>query len=165
MHSLWAPWRIEYIKTVDKDPGCFFCQALKSTDDAKHHVLLRGANCFALLNKYPYNNGHIMVAPNAHMGDLFPVSQEILGEMMNMVKDCQKIIAKVMNPHGFNVGINLGRVAGAGVLDHVHLHIVPRWDGDTNFMPVISDTKVIPQALDDVYKCLLKEKEELFKKN
>lgn len=165
MNNIWAPWRMEYIESADKTPGCFFCDALKSPSDEKHYVLMRDANCFAILNKYPYNNGHLMVAPNEHVGDLLQISRDVLGEMMNLVGECRKIIGCFMAPHGFNIGINLGRVAGAGVLDHVHIHIVPRWDGDTNFMPVIADTKVLPQSLDGVYRAFMKEKEKLSKKN
>lgn len=164
MERVWAPWRMEYINSADDQDGCIFCTALNSADDERYHVLVRRKNCFALMNKYPYNGGHLMVAPNEHIGELGSIAQDILGEMMTLTADCQKIIGEAMAPHGFNIGINVGRVAGAGIVDHLHIHIVPRWNGDTNFMPVLSDTKVIPQALSNTYALLMKKKRELFDK-
>ncbi|MEW6534690.1 MAG: HIT domain-containing protein [Candidatus Auribacterota bacterium] len=164
MNTVWAPWRIEYITAPDKIEGCIFCNAL-SHDDSVHHVLVRRESCFALLNKYPYNNGHLMIAPNQHTGCMEHLAVEVMGEMMELVRDCKQILSAAMCPDGFNIGINIGRVAGAGILEHLHIHIVPRWNGDTNFMPVIGDTKVMPQALDGAYQALMKKKIELFGKN
>lgn len=153
MDSLWAPWRIRYI-LGEKEEGCFLCRKPQSPDDARHHVLIRDRNCFVLLNTYPYNPGHLMVAPYQHTGDLEALAEPTLTEMMTLTVRCQQLLRRAMQPDGFNIGLNLGKVAGAGVLDHVHLHIVPRWNGDTNYMPVLADTRVMPQALDELYENL-----------
>ncbi len=127
------------------------CEALKDNQDRKNLVLYRGKVCFCILNKYPYNNGHLMVAPNLHKDDLSKLSSSEMLELMTLTRDMKDMLSKKMNPDGFNLGINMGKFAGAGIEGHIHLHIVPRWKGDTNFMPVVSDTKVIPQSLDDLY--------------
>ncbi len=150
MKNIWAPWRKEFILNK-KDENCFFCEAIKDNQDRKNLVLYRGEECFCILNKYPYNNGHLMVAPNLHKDDLSKLSSSEMLELMTLTRDMKDMLSKKMNPDGFNLGINMGKFAGAGVEDHIHLHIVPRWKGDTNFMPVVSDTKVIPQSLDDLY--------------
>ncbi len=150
MKNIWAPWRKEFILSK-KEENCFFCEAVKENQDRKNLVLYRGEECFCILNKYPYNNGHLMVAPNMHKDDLSKLSSSEMLELMTLTRDMKGILGKKMNPDGFNLGINLGKVAGAGVEGHIHLHIVPRWQGDTNFMPVVSDTKVLPQSLDDLY--------------
>jgi ATP adenylyltransferase len=155
MEHLWAPWRIRYI-LAEKEEGCFFCHKSQEADDAKNLVIIRERNCFALLNTYPYNAGHLMVAPYKHTGELDDLSEQELSEFMSLTRRCKQLLTKTMKPDGFNIGINLGRCAGAGVLDHVHMHIVPRWNGDTNFMPVIADTHVVPQALDELYVALMK---------
>jgi ATP adenylyltransferase len=155
MQQLWAPWRIRYI-LGEKECGCFFCKKSQEADDAKNHVLIRDRNCFALLNTFPYNGGHIMVAPYKHTGDLDALGAQELAEMTAVIVRCKQVLARAMKPQGFNIGLNLGRCAGAGVLDHVHWHIVPRWEGDTNFMPVIGQTRVVPQALDELYHELKK---------
>ncbi len=134
-----------------KEENCFFCKAVKENQDHKNLVLYRGKECFCILNKYPYNNGHLMVAPTLHKDDLSKLSSSEMLEFMTLTRDMKGILSKKMNPDGFNLGINLGKVAGAGVEGHIHLHIVPRWKGDTNFMPVVSDTKVISQSLHDLY--------------
>lgn len=163
MRHIWAPWRMKYIVCADdKQQGCIFCNALKAKDDQKYQILIRRENCFAMMNKFPYNSGHLMVASNKHTGDLSALSKEIMADVMELTVDCQKIINEVMSPEGFNLGINNGKAAGAGIVDHIHMHIVPRWNGDTNFMPVLSDTRVVPQALEDTYQILLKKKIELF---
>ena len=135
----------------DKEENCFFCEAVKGNQDCKNLVLHRGKEFFCILNKYPYNNGHLMIAPNMHKDDLSKLSSSEMLEFMALTRDMKNVLSKKMNPDGFNLGMNLGKVAGAGVEGHIHLHIVPRWNGDTNFMPVISDTKVIPQSLEDLY--------------
>ena len=150
MKNIWAPWRKEFILSK-KEKNCFFCEAIQDNQDRKNLVLYRGEECFCILNKYPYNNGHLMVAPNLHKDDLSKLSSSEMLELMTLTRDMKDILSKKMNPEGFNLGFNLGKVAGAGVEGHIHLHIVPRWKGDTNFMPVVSDTKVIPQSLDDLY--------------
>ena len=155
MDSLWAPWRIGYILR-EKEEGCFLCRKPSENDDAKNHILFRERNCFALLNAYPYNAGHIMVAPYQHTGALEDLSTQGLGELMELTVRCKQLLQRAMNPDGFNLGLNLGLVAGAGLRDHIHFHIVPRWNGDTNYMPVLSDTRVVPQALDELYADLMK---------
>jgi len=144
---LWAPWRIEYI-TGAKTGECIFCAAASSDDDAARHVLERGKVCLAMLNTYPYAPGHVMVAPYRHVAALEDLNDDELLEMMQLARGVIRAVHEVMTPDGFNVGLNLGAVAGAGIADHLHLHVVPRWDGDTNFMPVLAGTHVIPQALD-----------------
>lgn len=155
MEQLWAPWRIRYI-LGERESGCFFCRKSQESDDAKNHVVIRARTCFALLNTYPYNAGHLMVAPYKHTGDLDDLAESELSELMSLTRRCKQLLSRAIKPHGFNIGINIGRTAGAGVLDHVHVHIVPRWDGDTNFMPVLADTHVMPQALDELYQLLMK---------
>ncbi len=151
---LWAPWRIEYIR-APKDEGCFFCDFWADPkSDEQNLVLTRGESCFAVMNKYPYNGGHLMVAPQAHVSRLADLGDGVLCEMMRMVQVAEKVLSDVLCPQGFNVGFNLGRPAGAGVEDHLHLHIVPRWEGDTNFMPVLDNTRVVPVALEELWKLL-----------
>jgi ATP adenylyltransferase len=155
MDNLWAPWRIRYI-LGEKETGCFFCRKSQEADDAKNHILIRDRTCFALLNTFPYNAGHLMVAPYKHTGELVDLSAQELAEAGALVVRCQQVLTRALKPQGFNIGLNLGRCAGAGVLDHVHWHIVPRWEGDTNFMPVLADVRVVPQALDELFVTLQK---------
>jgi ATP adenylyltransferase len=155
MEQLSAPWRIRYI-LGEKESGCFFCKKSQEKDDAKNHVVIRDRTCFALLNTFPYNAGHLMVAPYKHTGELDDLAETELADLMSLTRRCKQLLSRAIKPHGFNIGLNLGRCAGAGVLDHVHVHIVPRWDGDTNFMPVLADTHVLPQALDELYRTLMK---------
>jgi ATP adenylyltransferase len=150
MDNLWAPWRIKYV-VGEREPGCFLCVKSGQADDEKNLILIRERNCFAILNAFPYNPGHLMVSPYKHTGELDDLSEQELSEMMLLTRRCQQILKRALQPHGFNVGINFGRVAGAGVLDHVHIHIVPRWNGDVNFMPVIGETRVLPQALAETH--------------
>jgi ATP adenylyltransferase len=158
MEHLWAPWRIKYI-LGKKEAGCFLCSNPQESDDAKNHILIRDRTCFALLNAYPYNPGHLMVAPYKHTGDLDNLAEQELADLMSLTRRCKQLLARAIKPEGFNIGMNLGRVAGAGVEDHLHIHIVPRWNGDTNFMPVVGDVRVLPQALDEVYETLRKNVE------
>ena len=153
MDRLWAPWRSVYI---GKDHGseCIFCSKLNDNKDEENHVLMRGKKTFVLLNIYPYNNGHLMVAPNRHVGDITELDAEESQELFQTVQKMVAVLRKAFNPEGFNVGINLGKIAGAGVPGHVHVHIVPRWGGDTNFMPVIGDVRVISEGLDLTYRKL-----------
>jgi ATP adenylyltransferase len=144
---LWAPWRIEYIKGPKPD-ACIFCAAVAATDDADAHVLDRGERCLTMLNAFPYAPGHVMVAPHRHVGDLDACEPDELAELMALTQRAIRALREVVSPDGFNVGLNLGKVAGAGFDDHLHLHVVPRWQGDTNFMPVLADTHVVPEALD-----------------
>lgn len=153
MKNLWAPWRMEYILGAKKG-GCFFCQSLREKNGSKNLILYRGEKCLVILNRFPYNNGHLMVAPFRHIGKLESLKEEELKEMFSLAQKLIPLLKETLNPQGFNLGINLGKVAGAGVRGHLHLHIVPRWEGDTNFMPVLSRTKVIPENLAETYRKL-----------
>ena len=155
MENLWAPWRMAYIAPKTQQPDiCIFCAYPADNRDAEHHILYRGEHCFMMLNIYPYNNGHLMIAPYQHEGTIENLSPETLTELMTQAQLVLRALRLAMNPDGFNMGINQGKVAGAGFAEHVHLHVVPRWNGDTNFMPVLADVKVIPEHLDSVYEKL-----------
>ena len=144
--QLWAPWRLEYVGNADAQDGCFFCDAVESADE-EGLVVARGSGALALLNKFPYASGHLLVAPVRHTGDFAALDDAELVEIHRLASRGMKALAAAYRPDGYNLGWNLGRVAGAGVLDHVHLHVVPRWGGDTNFMPVLADVKVLPEHL------------------
>jgi ATP adenylyltransferase len=146
--QLWAPWRLEYIQQADEQEGCVFCRALEA-DDETGLVVHRGKRAFVLLNKYPYASGHLMIAPTRHEGDFGELDGDEAAEVHQLASSGLGALAETMSPQGFNLGWNLGRIAGAGVLDHVHMHVVPRWAGDTNFMPVLADLKVLPEALEE----------------
>lgn len=147
MDTLWAPWRMPFIEDKTPRPGCLFCTKAAENEDEKNHIVFRASHCFVMLNLYPYNSGHLMVAPYQHTGQIDEVHPEVGAQMFTMMQLCTHILQDVMGPDGFNAGINQGKVSGAGVADHIHLHIVPRWNGDTNFMPVLADTKVMPELL------------------
>ena len=155
MKCLWAPWRMQYILKAQQ-PGCFLCDIVRGNKDQKNLVLRRGQACLLLMNRYPYNNGHLMVAPYRHLKDLAALNKQESLEMMALATTACAALNKVMHPDGFNLGINLGTVAGAGLKDHIHFHIVPRWKGDTNFMSIIVGTKVISQALTSLWRQLRK---------
>ncbi|NLG42032.1 MAG: HIT domain-containing protein [Phycisphaerae bacterium] len=162
--DVWAPWRMQYIESLsERDAGgCFLCRHVATPqDDGKNHVLWRSPKSLVVLNRYPYNTGHLLVAPTEHRAELEDLSDEVLCEMVWRIRDATRVLQRTMHPQGFNIGMNLGRCAGAGVPDHLHWHIVPRWGGDTNFMPVIADVKVIPEALDRTYEKLLQAAREL----
>ncbi len=155
MENLWAPWRMAYIAPKTPQPqGCVFCIQPADDRDAERYILHRGEHCFMMLNLYPYNNGHLMIAPYQHVGTIEKLDAATLTDLMEQAQLALRALSLTMKPEGFNMGINEGKVAGAGFADHVHLHVVPRWNGDTNFMPVLADVKVIPEHLDDVYKQL-----------
>lgn len=158
MKNLWAPWRLEYVRRVD-ELDCFFCHALESAEDhdEKNLLLVRGARSLVMMNKYPYNNGHLLIAPNQHVSELRELEPDTLHELFDRVVTANEVLRRVLDPHGFNVGVNLGRVAGAGLDEHLHVHIVPRWNGDTNFMPVFGEVRVIPQALCELFRLLRDE--------
>ncbi len=147
---LWAPWRLEYVEGPKPDE-CIFCSKPAAGDDEASYIVARGEHCFAMLNAYPYNNGHLMVSTYEHVPSIEELGSDAVLELMTMAQTALATLRAVYGPEGFNLGINEGKVAGAGVEDHVHLHIVPRWGADTNFMPVIGDTRVLPQSLDDSY--------------
>lgn len=152
MEKLFSPWRSQYIETYDKMEECFLCAAAENPEeDEKRLVLHRGENAFIIMNLYPYNAGHLMVAPYQHVGDFTEVDDKTLCEISKLTKLAIKALRKSLKPDGFNLGYNLGRVAGAGLESHLHNHIVPRWNGDTNFMPVIGQVKVISQDLKEIY--------------
>ena len=151
--SIWAPWRIEYILS-DKEGGCFLCTMTGETSDRDNLILKRGTTCFIVMNRYPYNNAHLMVAPYRHLEHLNDLTPEERVEMSDLAIEAVEVLKAELNPDGFNLGYNLGAAAGAGLKDHIHQHIVPRWTGDTNFMPVLADTRVMPQALMEQYDVL-----------
>jgi ATP adenylyltransferase len=140
-----------YLRGEDERPaGCIFCHKLNCSDD-QEHILYRGESCFVTLNRYPYSNGHLMVIPCDHVPSLEDLAESTLSEMMQVVNLCLAALREAYAPHGFNVGVNLGKAAGAGIAEHVHMHVVPRWTADTNFMPVVATTRVIPELLDESY--------------
>ena len=153
MKHLWSPWRLEYL-TAPKAEGCIFCHATESKGDRENLVLLRGERAFLILNRYPYNNGPFMSVPYEHVPSLEDLDPPALTEMMLLVNRGMAALRACMRPDGFNVGANLGQVAGAGIEDHVHIHVVPRWAGDTNFMPVTGDMRVVPQTWLQTYDVL-----------
>lgn len=148
MDTLWAPWRMDYLMS-NKPGGCIFCDKPRGNDDARNYIVFRTGLSFAMLNTYPYNNGHVMVAPFSHVGSLTELSSEERCDLMESVAKAEGLIARALSPQGMNMGINLGHCAGAGVPGHVHVHLVPRWEGDTNFMPVLGETRVIPESLEE----------------
>jgi ATP adenylyltransferase len=150
---IWAPWRLEYVKDAAKDAEdeCIFCISSDGGDDEADLIVHRGERCFVILNKYPYTNGHLMVAPFEHVDTLQALDTATVGEIMELAQRGMKALESTYAPHGYNVGFNQGRVAGAGVEHHIHMHVVPRWGGDTNFMPVLADTRVMNQTLADSY--------------
>lgn len=151
MDALHAPWRIEYILTPKvAATESLFTRIAQSNEDEANLVITRDRTCYALLNAYPYTGGHLMIVPYKQVSDLNGLTDEEMADLMKLTRRCQNALTKVMKPEGFNIGINLGKVAGAGILEHLHIHIVPRWLGDTNFMPVLANTTVVPQALKDL---------------
>ncbi len=154
MERLWAPWRVAYIRNPGR--GCFFCAGLKAKDAAKSLILEKTEYAFSLLNRFPYNNGHTMIAPLRHIGSLEELDNEEILAINHLLTRAMRAIRDTMKAHGFNIGINQGNIAGAGVVDHIHIHCVPRWQGDTNFMPVLTDTKVVSEALQDTYTTIKK---------
>ena len=156
MEYLFTPWRYEYVSTVDESDGCVFCDRPSDTDDRESLIVFRGELCFAILNRFPYPSGHLMVAPYAHTGTIEDLDRETLADVMELVVRCMGAVREAFSPSGFNVGMNISRVAGAGIQDHVHVHVVPRWAGDSNFMTVCADTRVLPLSLDQVFEALEK---------
>jgi ATP adenylyltransferase len=161
---LWAPWRIQYItgKTGSESTECVFCAAARGdAAESYERPLERGQGCFSLLNTFPYASGHLMVAPYRHVGELEELDDQELSELMQLARRGVAAQRKAMSPEGFNVGLNLGAVAGAGIADHLHLHVVPRWEGDNSFMPVLADVRVLPEALEATYDVLTEALKEL----
>ena len=154
--KLWAPWRMKYIEGIDTEDacGCIFCEKPEENNDKKNYIIYRGKKCFVILNIFPYNNGHLLVVTYKHTSEISNIDLETMLEVMGTVTIAVEAIKNTMRPDGFNIGMNLGRSAGAGVTEHLHVHIVPRWNGDTNYMPIIGGTKVISESLEDTYKKL-----------
>ena len=157
MKSIWAPWRSAYILGTDEpEPGCILCSRAHCGKGLQREmgVLFHSSHSYVMLNKFPYTGGHLMVVPNHHVADMDDLTEEEYLDLMNLVRTSVRLLRRAFSPHGFNVGINLGRVAGAGIDDHIHIHVVPRWNGDNNFMPVVADTRVVSQSLEAVYDAL-----------
>lgn len=154
MDRIWAPWRMTYISNNKPTDGCIFCNAWASGDDRERLVLARSSTCMVMMNRYPYTGGHLMVAPVRHVPDMDALNDEELLDLMHCLRKAHGLLRRTVHPDGCNVGINYGKAAGAGIDDHLHIHIVPRWAGDTNFMTVTGGVRVIPEALMDAYDCL-----------
>jgi ATP adenylyltransferase len=161
LNQIWAPWRAQYIQagTVPSEApeACFLCRALASDEDRPNLLVLRGQHSVVMLNRYPYNNGHLLVAPRVHRGTLGELEGPDLVEPISVVRRMTLILDRMLRPHGYNIGLNQGKAAGAGLPGHLHWHIVPRWDGDTNFMPILGQTKVIVESLNQFYERLIEE--------
>ena len=153
MKRMWSPWRIEYIRG-EHPKGCVFCDKPQETEDPDNLILFRGEHCFVMMNRYPYTNGHLLVVPYQHVSMPYELSQDATLEMNIEINMCLEVLGEAMHPDGFNVGMNLGAAAGAGIKDHLHAHVVPRWVGDTNFMPVLNETRVIVEGLKESYATL-----------
>jgi ATP adenylyltransferase len=154
IEALWAPWRVEYFK-ANSSRGDFLSEAARTSDDAAHLVVARRKTSFLIMNRFPYAVGHMMAVPYRKVADLTELTDDEKSELFDLAAHAQRILRKAICAEGFNIGINIGKCAGAGIVDHLHVHIVPRWEGDNNFMPVIADTRVLPQALDDLYRKLI----------
>jgi ATP adenylyltransferase len=152
MNRIWSPWRMKYIEKNEKEDGCVFCNAQASEDSATNLIAFRGARAFVILNLYPYTSGHLMVVPFEHIATLEELKPATRAEMMELTSQCMAVLRKIYNPQGFNMGANVGKAAGAGVPGHVHIHIVPRWGGDTNFMTTLGEARVLPELIEDTYK-------------
>ena len=152
MKHLWSPWRMTYIENSKSEEGCVFCNAQAQADSAENLIAFRGKSAYVILNRYPYTSGHLMVIPFAHVATIEALDAPTRAEMMELTSRCTTELRNIYKPQGFNVGINMGEAAGAGVLGHVHIHIVPRWAGDTNFMSAVGETRVLPESLEDTYK-------------
>ncbi|MCL4234005.1 MAG: HIT domain-containing protein [Deltaproteobacteria bacterium] len=151
MNRLWAPWRIPYLKGP-REAGCIFCDKPRESRDRENLILHRGREVFVIMNLYPYSNGHVMIVPYEHTDTLDPFTPPVVAETFELIRHVQKILIRIMKPQGFNIGINMGKPAGAGIDEHIHLHVVPRWAGDTNFMPVLGDVRVISEHIEDTYR-------------
>jgi ATP adenylyltransferase len=156
MDYIWTPWRYRYIADASKDDRCIFCDALAANDDVGALIVLRGKKNFVILNKYPYTSGHVMVVPYVHVAELDATDPETLAEMMRMAQRVQTALGKTYHPQGYNLGMNLGRAAGAGVTGHIHMHVLPRWAGDANFMTVVGETRMEPEDLATTFERLRK---------
>ncbi len=151
MTHLWTPWRSTYMQAGNQNQHCIFCAAAASTEDEKNLLVYRGKLCFIILNRYPYTSGHLMIAPYEHVSRLAQSSENTTAEMMQLARRAEQVLEAIYHPDGLNLGMNLGEAAGAGIEQHIHLHVLPRWKGDANFMSTVGETRIIPEALDDTY--------------
>jgi ATP adenylyltransferase len=154
MDYLWSPWRYRYVSSLQPEPGCLFCRVLAEAKDQENFVLLRAERNFVMLNQYPYTSGHLMVAPYAHVGTLQDADPADLAEMMQLTRRAETALRSLYKPDGLNIGMNIGRSAGAGVAGHIHMHVLPRWQGDVSFMATVAETRVLPEDLSETYKRL-----------
>jgi ATP adenylyltransferase len=152
MKRLWAPWRMEFVENIDPKPNCVFCDILAQANDKKNLLVVRGRDAFVVLNRYPYTSGHLLVIANAHKPSIEDLDIQTRSEMMELATEAMQVLRKVYAPEAFNIGANIGGAAGAGIADHVHLHVVPRWGGDTNFMSTLGETRVLPEKLEETYR-------------
>ena len=155
MDRLWTPWRFDYIRSVDKETSCVFCRIVKETCDKQNLVLFRGNHSYIVMNLYPYTSGHLLIVTNRHITFLRDATQEELAEIIRLCRHCETALRHEFHPQGYNMGFNLGRAAGAGVEHHLHMHVLPRWTGDSNFVSVIGETRILPEELPDTYRRLL----------
>jgi ATP adenylyltransferase len=156
MEHIWSPWRYRYVASLDRPAGCVFCRALEGGDDRAALILHRGQSNYVILNLFPYTSGHLMIVPYSHIASLADADEATTAEMMELAKQAQKAVESEYRPDGFNIGLNLGRAAGAGVAEHLHLHVVARWSGDANFLSVIGETRVLPEEVETTYQRLKK---------
>lgn len=163
MEHLWAPWRMAYIEGNSEEQGCIFCNRLAQDDDSENLILHRADRCFVILNRFPYTNGHLMAVPVAHVDSLEELSDADQAALIHMTSRAISVLRRAYGPDGFNVGVNIGEAAGAGIADHVHIHIVPRWSGDANFMASTAATRVLPESLDDSYQRLREAWQQQFR--
>jgi ATP adenylyltransferase len=154
MDRLWTPWRFDYISKVDQVDTCVFCRMLGESDDQANHILHRGPNTFLVMNLFPYTSGHLLIVSNRHISSLSDASEEALFEFISFSRHCENALRQEYHPNGFNMGFNVGRAAGAGIEQHLHMHVLPRWFGDSNFVSVIGETRILPESLDTTYERL-----------
>ena len=154
MDYAWSPWRYQYITGAKKETGCVFCRLPAESTDQTNYILYRGESCYVVLNIYPYMSGHLLIIPFTHLALLSDLPKNISDELMDLTKFCQSILKKEYKPHGFNLGMNLGEAAGAGVAEHLHMHIMPRWFGDINFTTAIGESRILPEMLESTYSRL-----------
>jgi ATP adenylyltransferase len=152
MDYLWTPWRYAYVSTAEKASGCVFCDAVNAGDDAKVRIVYRGQQCFVILNTFPYTPGHVMIVPYAHLDELQKLPSEAAGEMMQLSQRMESVLRELYHPDGINLGMNIGKAAGAGVAGHIHMHVMPRWVADANFLSVVSETRILPETLEETWK-------------
>ena len=152
MDYLWTPWRYNYVTNAEKIPGCIFCDALKAKDDEQVRIVFRGQRCFIILNTFPYTSGHVMVVPNAHVDELQKLPEDAAQEMMALSQRTEGVLRAIYRPDGVNLGMNIGKAAGAGVAGHIHMHVLPRWVADANFVSVVGETRILPEELDVTWK-------------